>query len=45
MSMYSTFANKWEFEQMGVWVENRLLIIREQMGVYRAIKVKTPPPP
>ena len=33
LTEYSRFSNKWEFEQMGALVENRLLFIREQMGV------------
>ena len=30
---YSTFSNKWKFEQMEILVENRLLFIREQMEI------------
>ena len=30
---YSTFANKWEFEQMGRFAENALQLFREQMGI------------
>ena len=30
---YSALASKWEFEQMGIWPQNSLQVIREQMGI------------
>ena len=30
---YSMLANKWAFEQMGIFREKALLFIREQMGI------------